>query len=560
MAAIVVDGVPSGRAAILFALTCGLCLISVGVSVNGPRGQRLLLLPGTGLAATLLFPPLTATLPILLANGLHASTRPAAASRRLVLLRGYWLFLATVFGGAAFRIHSHGGRPTLADALVAAAFYGAVYVIGRWTDVGQYQDDPVGRQMRSWFRLEALSLAAVAPFALLICAAHARLGLVGFAFSTLMLGAVGLLVHFVFEVVTLREQVRAMEKISAVTLHQSSPRRVVERFLQLSMRLVPCDRARLWLADTSCTGLELTAEQGIGIDDDRVQRGAIPLQNMVRFGEGLIGRVADRQQATIVDEGEVDVPDLQRRFHAALVMPMVSAGETVGVALFERDALHSYSSRDVARVQALASQAAATIANVRMHQDVYTQAVTDALTGLANRRHVQTVLADECRRTQRYSRSLSVVMLDVDGFKAYNDTFGHPQGDVLLRQMADLLRESVRTVDTIGRYGGEEFIIVMPETPKADAFRTAERIRLAVAQAAFPGAPGKDEFLSKTISLGIATYPDDTDDMQTLVSMADQALYRAKRQGRNRTVPAGSQVVEKVGNSSIDRRPARRPG
>jgi len=130
-----------------------------------------------------------------------------------------------------------------------------------------------------------------------------------------------------------------------------------------------------------------------------------------------------------------------------------------------------------------------------------------------------------------------VIMLDVDGFKTYNDTYGHPQGDVLLKQLADVLAANVRDVDIVGRYGGEEFIIVLPETGKDSAFQTAERLRNAVACCIFPGTPGEDgTTVRKTISLGVATFPIDADDAHALVSKADQALYRAKHAGRNRTI------------------------
>ena len=260
----------------------------------------------------------------------------------------------------------------------------------------------------------------------------------------------------------------------------------------------------------------------------------------------MVGRVADRQAPLIVRDGARDprfAPSEDARVepHALLLLPLVAGGETVGVVQFERDAPGHYTHRDMARIRSLASQAAATIANMRMHRDIYNQAVTDGLTGLYNRRHMQTALLDERQRAVRYGHPLSVIMLDVDGFKSYNDTYGHPQGDVLLKMLAGLLRDNVRAVDTVGRYGGEEFIILMPETTKEEAAHTAERLRCAVADAVFPGfADDPDMVVFKTISLGVATFPHDTDDAQTLVSLADQALYRAKRGGRNQVVLTAS--------------------
>ena len=227
-----------------------------------------------------------------------------------------------------------------------------------------------------------------------------------------------------------------------------------------------------------------------------------------------------------------------------LLLPLVAGNQVVGVAQFERDAPGAFTRRDLSRIESLASQAAATLANVRAHQDVYSQAVTDALTGLFNRRHMQMVLANERRRAERYHHPLSVIMLDVDEFKSYNDTYGHVQGDVLLKRIAGILQSQVRGVDSVGRFGGEEFIVVMPETPPTEAYQAAERLRLAVAQTIFPGfADDPEPTVFKTISLGVATFPDVTDDTQALVALADSALYRAKRGGRNQTVQADAEAL-----------------
>jgi len=202
------------------------------------------------------------------------------------------------------------------------------------------------------------------------------------------------------------------------------------------------------------------------------------------------------------------------------------------------------------------------VANIEQHQSICRQAVTDGLTGLYNKRHILQILADEVRRAERYRHQISVMMLDLDSFKAYNDNFGHLQGDVLLQQLAHLIQRNIRSADSAGRYGGEEFILVMPETDKRAAIVIAERIRAQVDVARFPGssysatspnaitnfvnleavAAGEEEgYAHKTISIGVATYPQDTDDIQRLLALADDALYRAKREGRNRVVMAAEQ-------------------
>lgn len=159
-------------------------------------------------------------------------------------------------------------------------------------------------------------------------------------------------------------------------------------------------------------------------------------------------------------------------------------------------------------------------------------AVRDGLTGLYNHRYFQEFLSTELARSQRYGRVFSLVMLDVDFFKHYNDSHGHVKGDRLLCALAQLLKECVRQSDIVARYGGEEFVVVLPETTREGALIFAEGMRQRIADYAFPHRETQP-LGSVTVSLGVATYPQDGADGPTLINCADQALYRAKHQGRN---------------------------
>ena len=164
-------------------------------------------------------------------------------------------------------------------------------------------------------------------------------------------------------------------------------------------------------------------------------------------------------------------------------------------------------------------------------------ASTDGLTDLYNHRTFQERLTQEVDRANRYARPLSLVMIDVDHFKIYNDTYGHPQGDMILREIARLLREVSRTSDIVARYGGEEFALILPETDCASAQKISHRLREHIERHAFPGEqrlPGG----TLTISLGVATHTL-AGTKEALVQSADIALYRAKRDGRNRICVAG---------------------
>ena len=169
-------------------------------------------------------------------------------------------------------------------------------------------------------------------------------------------------------------------------------------------------------------------------------------------------------------------------------------------------------------------------------------AVKDGLTGLFNHRHFQEEMSREMSRCQRYGSTFSVVFIDIDHFKKYNDTNGHPSGDDLLRELAHLISARLRQTDLIARYGGEEFVLLLPSTTKPNALICAENIRQMIAEYPFPGKENQP-LGCVSASMGVAGYPMDGAEVTALLKAADDALYRAKAAGRNRVceaVPDGS--------------------
>ncbi len=159
-------------------------------------------------------------------------------------------------------------------------------------------------------------------------------------------------------------------------------------------------------------------------------------------------------------------------------------------------------------------------------------AITDHLSGLFNREHFDISLKREINRCRRYGQSASLLMMDLDDFKAVNDTRGHPAGDDVLKEVGRLLSQTVRDIDVAARYGGEEFGVILPETQRMSAFVVAERIRLDVERTFKRRNSSRD--LHVTMSCGVASFPDDADSHESLLTRADEALYRAKREGKNR--------------------------
>ena len=195
---------------------------------------------------------------------------------------------------------------------------------------------------------------------------------------------------------------------------------------------------------------------------------------------------------------------------------------------------------DASLLNALAGSVAIAIDNARLHAEVKRMAMTDVISGLANRRAFDETLEAEIIRASRYHQSLSLIILDLDSFKEYNDKWGHPAGDVRLREVADLLRLKVRDPDVAARYGGEEFAVILPNTSKPGAIRLAERLRHA-AEESVPYENGdRYPVPGYTISLGVATFPDDATSIEELLLMADNAELVAKRLGKNQVHAANS--------------------
>jgi diguanylate cyclase (GGDEF)-like protein len=272
----------------------------------------------------------------------------------------------------------------------------------------------------------------------------------------------------------------------------------------------------------------LRAEALAGANGD-FYRGA-----MLHFGEGVVGHAAMEQRPIIVTDlqkepREVLVPK-PKAAHGFMAVPIVSEGQTIGCVSFIALRPNEYTFEQQRLVDRLIRLASVGIQNARLHEKTVELAETDSMTGLLTNRAYQERLESEFRKAQTGRQSLSLLILDVDYFKRINDTYGHPQGDELLRQLGDVLRQHARKADICCRYGGDEFTIVMPETIKAEAAIVAGRIRQAIEETTFTL---DGNAANVTISIGVAGYPQDVSQKAALVAAADKALYAAKHGGRN---------------------------
>jgi diguanylate cyclase (GGDEF)-like protein/PAS domain S-box-containing protein len=220
---------------------------------------------------------------------------------------------------------------------------------------------------------------------------------------------------------------------------------------------------------------------------------------------------------------------------ATLCVPMLAQGDTVGL-LYLEGTEPAFSHRQQRLAQTVGEIVALAMVNLRLRETLRQQSIRDPLTGLFNRRYLEETFERELRRAERKGESLGIIMLDVDRFKTFNDTHGHEAGDALLKALGGVLKESVRAEDVACRYGGEEFTLLLPGATQQQTFDRAEQVREAVATLRVMNQGKVLDGVSA--SMGVATFPQHGRDLAGLVRAADLALYRAKREGRNRVVNA----------------------
>lgn len=226
---------------------------------------------------------------------------------------------------------------------------------------------------------------------------------------------------------------------------------------------------------------------------------------------------------------------------SAVRLPIRIKDEIVGVFILSSRNPGHYSDKDLAILEPVAEHLALALDKYFLFQQVSILSLTDELTGLGNRRLLRQEMEREKRRADRYDRYFSLLMVDIDFFKRVNDNYGHFAGDQILIQLADILNDNVRDIDTCIRYGGEEFLLMLPETDFDGAVAVAEKIRSTVEQRVF--TIGRKQ-VQITVSVGIAVYPIHAATDDELLQRADDALYRAKINGRNRSYVYNVGAVE----------------
>ncbi|HKC21773.1 MAG TPA: diguanylate cyclase [Gaiellaceae bacterium] len=376
--------------------------------------------------------------------------------------------------------------------------------------------------------MPSATIGVISPQTRIDAANHAAMQrLLAGMFACLLLVAIVAYIEGRAIVRTLRRLVDASRAISRGDLRQRVPVQGRDEFALLGR-----------------TFNEMAAQLQNRLDELEAQRGRLR-DVIARFGEALgATHDADQLMRLIVEaameatganggvivstSGELVQAGVPGEGSDKIEVPLAAGQVNFGSLLLFGD---RFEDEDRITAVSLASQAVVALDNARLHRIVERQALVDGLTGLANRRQCEETLAAELARLERFGGPLAIVVADLDWFKDVNDRFGHPSGDAVLRELAQLLQETVRDVDLAGRWGGEEFMVILPGTDLAGGAQVAERIRVALAGRIVLSADGTP--IPVTASFGVAATPPASTAAE-LFSAADAALYEAKRNGKNR--------------------------
>ena len=253
---------------------------------------------------------------------------------------------------------------------------------------------------------------------------------------------------------------------------------VLQNILHSAMSVMDMPAGTVALYDASSYQLELHAHAGlsekfVALDRWRVTPNGLTYEILERGEVFIIEDTADAdffKNPLAIDEG----------IRSLIAVPLKIHKRTIGVLYLDDFKPRKFDSEKLELLSVLSSFATMSIDHARLHERTLQLACTDGLTGLYNHRQFKKVFAEEVARANRYNKTLSIILFDVDDFKKFNDTYGHPNGDIVLQEMAIMLKELLRDCDSLFRYGGEEFVSLLPETPLADAVKVAERIRIFV--------------------------------------------------------------------------------
>jgi len=307
-----------------------------------------------------------------------------------------------------------------------------------------------------------------------------------------------------------------------------------QTILDKSLQLLNAEQGSLIILDHNTS--ELLVEARKGMTD------VVRTKTKLKKEEGIMGKVIESGHPLLVENVESH-PLLRHpnrphyKTKSFISMPIKIEDRVEGVInITDKADGHAFNEYDLKLLESFTTSAAIAIQRslfYKQAESLKELSITDPLTGLYNRRHINDRLKEEITRFKRYNHPFSFLMIDIDNFKAYNDAYGHIKGDQVLKSLADTIASSLRTIDIAGRFGGDEFVVILSQTPKADAISIANRIKERV-NATLGTFHVDDSSERMTISMGLTTFPDDTSSIEEVLQKTDEMLYLAKKGGGNR--------------------------
>ena len=302
---------------------------------------------------------------------------------------------------------------------------------------------------------------------------------------------------------------------------------ILKRILQQIKKLLNCELSSMLLVDKELNVLKFSV---LSKDED----GELLKNTGLRKGEGIAGTVWSNGTSMIINDPHNDPrfsdtadKKSQTKTRSIIAVPLTVNGEIIGVIEAINKCSGIFTELDLSILQYISTQSAIAIKNA----DLYNMAIRDGMTRLYINKYFRERLEEELKRSSRYGHPLSLILLDIDHFKTFNDTYGHQAGDMVLKEVAKIIQGTSRSMDIPCRYGGEEFAVILPETGREQALIAAERIRKNIESMTLEY---NSSILNVTISAGLASCPDlGPSDATEFISMADRALYKSKDSGRN---------------------------
>ena len=347
-----------------------------------------------------------------------------------------------------------------------------------------------------------------------------------------------------------RQRAEALVDVLAAAASDLSLRKVLGKVCESVLSLSVGERCSIFLMDAE--GRRFEPVMSLGLQDERLWRKfrnppakvyRAPgtkrfFQRATKWGTPMV--IEDAATSSMLDAWWVETFGIK----SLVQYPLRVKDRTIGAMTVDTFHHHvRFPSEEIETLAAIAKQAAIIIENARLHETLREQATTDPLTGLCNHRQILERLEEECGRASRSGQPVAVMMLDMDNLKYFNDSCGHLVGDEVLRFVAGLFGKALRVSDVLGRYGGDEFLAVLPETGRAQAEQLGQRIVSLLAEHPFSPANSAQQ-VPVGVSIGVACYPEDGAETRKLLALADAALYEAKGLGGGRVVSAHSNVIE----------------